>query len=984
MPEGVKIYVVTGGTETWHMNDPKTYRDYVKDLLYPKTLDSDLTPAENAQIDNMAGDLLSKYRTNISGLQFWEVVSDGTVNRMVNRQTYIGQYMTDPKFFARIIDYGAPEDPDCKYDLIIWDHGGGITGYGADDILSQYKNDHKGEDLSHLPDTTFTLEQMRQAIADSDYIKNGGKFDFIGFDACLMASYEVASTLKDLSHYYIGSEEIEPGAGWDYMALFTALSENPGMSTRDLGSKIIDSFLEQYKGNNESTLSLVDMTGVDELDDAVSNFAEILLKELEVNEYDSSIYLQIINNVGKKAHFSNRNGYYTSNYLDLKRLVSIFASNDLGFSKELRNASEEVLNRLDECVLYNKWLEKDVENGGLSIYFPLAAYYEVDSEKPGYSYYNNTASKAVKIYNESDINEEYKRAVARFALLSIAGKMVGQDWQDLKINDSKTIVSKIKSDLDWNEHWRLLYEAAKVDESDTNDPTLKDFEKILADRITRNDITVTKPDSQENPAMVEVAKPQSMAVGDVVEVKVELFDKDNNYIGSLGNTSQYSKYEKYEDDKAVYSINPYDMLWYLLNGQICSMYITTEYDDGSYQGYIPVCYWADAQSASNLDMKDGESRKEYLKRAAKEGKVSTVYLNVLSDKNGENFEVMSYSSVDASDGTVNAADTNLSGIANRYYELLGGMDNFYKIETPAVFSLGTIYYEEKEKLNVTKDYISDVGQSYYISDTYGNTYYLTDDNLGGEGKGLSNYYKSIPYTDEDGKPIDPMTWEKSLLKAEEVREAAAQEAANASEGGNSTSTALDQEAVAAKSTDVAAEETEKEIVTETSDLTAETVTKNAEPASEEALKEVKEEVTDEEAAKEVTDEEVAEEVTEEEPTEEVTDEEPAEEVVDEEAAEEVTEEEAAEEVTDEEPAKEVTEEPAKEEPAEEVVEEPAEEVAEVTVEKSAEEIAEEPVAKPEAEEKGEEKGEETPEKIEEQIPEALPLETNTEVTTEDD
>ena len=257
------------------------------------------------------------------------------------------------------------------------------------------------------------------------------------------------------------------------------------------------------------------------------------------------------------------------------------------------------------------------------------------------------------------------------------------------------------------------------------------------------------------------------------------------------------------------------------------MYITTAYDDGSYKGYIPVCYWTDAQSASNMNMASGESRTDYLKRAAGEGKVTTIYLNVVSDKSGENFKVVSYSSLNSGNGAVEAASTNLNNLANSYYELLGGMDNFFTVkETPTVFSLGTIYHKEQEKLSITKDYITGgdnthIGVSYYLSDTYGNNYYIHDYNLG-EGKGLDGHEKEIPATDEDGNDVVPMTWEKSLEKAEEVREAARKEAEEASEGGDSTSNSLEPALTASLTKEAAPEETEKEAATE------ETATEDAE------------------------------------------------------------------------------------------------------------------------------------------------------------
>ena len=203
------------------------------------------------------------------------------------------------------------------------------------------------------------------------------------------------------------------------------------------------------------------------------------------------------------------------------------------------------------------------------------------------------------------------------------------------------------------------------------------------------------------------------------------------------------------------------------------MYITDIYEDSSYKGYIPVCFWADARSASTMDMQDNETRTDYLKRAAKEGKVKTVYLEVYSDEAGENFQVGSYRTVNMQDGGVYAAEIDLDYLENRYYELLGGAEDLYTIQdTPTVFSLGTVYYEGKTELSVSTAYIEGLGNNYYVSDVYGNEYYLTDENLG-TGQGLDDFYDTTSTSSGDeGESDSTMSWEKSQVIAEEVRQQA--------------------------------------------------------------------------------------------------------------------------------------------------------------------------------------------------------------------
>ncbi|MBQ1490817.1 MAG: hypothetical protein IIZ39_02555, partial [Blautia sp.] len=63
-------------------------------------------------------------------------------------------------------------------------------------------------------------------------LKNAGlRYDFIGFDTCLMATVENARMLADYADYMIASEETEPGIGWYYTNWLTALSRNTSIPT---------------------------------------------------------------------------------------------------------------------------------------------------------------------------------------------------------------------------------------------------------------------------------------------------------------------------------------------------------------------------------------------------------------------------------------------------------------------------------------------------------------------------------------------------------------------------------------------------------------------------------------------------------------------------------------------------------------------------------------------------------------------------------
>src|SRR5690606_23301949 len=97
-------------------------------------------------------------------------------------------------------------------------------------------------------------------------------FDLLGFDACLMAGYEVASPLRDYGTYLLASEEVEPRFGWDWTSFGLPAA---GLGTPALAEQVIAGFEARALRDKElsTTLSLVDLTQLDRLDAAVGELA---------------------------------------------------------------------------------------------------------------------------------------------------------------------------------------------------------------------------------------------------------------------------------------------------------------------------------------------------------------------------------------------------------------------------------------------------------------------------------------------------------------------------------------------------------------------------------------------------------------------------------------------------------------------------------------------------------------------------------------
>ena len=174
----------------------------------------------------------------------------------------------DPQVLADFIARGVADYPADHYGLIISDHGASWPGVGGDESSDQ---------------DSLELWELYEAIAAGT--ESGGieKLDLLGFDACLMATYEVASTLAPLADRLLASQELEPGHGWDYSAL-AMVGENGGATVDELGSAIIAGFQAQaveQEDDAEITLSLTDLTAMPAVDAALAEFTGQLVSRVD-------------------------------------------------------------------------------------------------------------------------------------------------------------------------------------------------------------------------------------------------------------------------------------------------------------------------------------------------------------------------------------------------------------------------------------------------------------------------------------------------------------------------------------------------------------------------------------------------------------------------------------------------------------------------------------------------------------------------------
>lgn len=242
----------------------------------------------------------------------------------------------DPDVLADFIAYAVKEYPAANYALILNDHGSSWPGVGADGS--------SGNDQ-------LTLAELHDGVAAGLEAAGIDRLDLIGFDACLMATYETASLLQDVADRMLSSEELEPGYGWDYTALEAAAR---GGSVDDLAASVIKAFSEQSlrEGESQVTLSSIDLTKMPAVDEAVDAFAAALTADAA--ELAPDIGRALTQNLGFGA---------TPDYN--------FYMTDLGMLGDaLGGAGAAVASAIDDAVVDSMDGQATRGASGMAIYFP--------------------------------------------------------------------------------------------------------------------------------------------------------------------------------------------------------------------------------------------------------------------------------------------------------------------------------------------------------------------------------------------------------------------------------------------------------------------------------------------------------------------------------------------------------------------------------------------------------------------------------------
>ena len=259
-------------------------------------------------------------------------------------------------------------------------------------LIEEYQKEMGGP--AESPDENITrsilLDDDSRDFVDNLELKDvfsdfEGKIDIIGFDACLMNMMEVAYQLKDSAKVIVGSEETEPGAGWDYEAILRYLAENPEADNDDISRKIVSSYIDFYKksGSEEGlTLSSIRTDALAHVAECMNSFAYAVL------QHEPNIFKTLRNIVDDVEYFSDEDLYF--DLFHFVTLTKAYYSEEEHFQEDIRKAADELLEAIEASVIENKTIRHDNAHG-ISVYLGT---------------YARMSPLAMNIFSKLDINGE--------------------------------------------------------------------------------------------------------------------------------------------------------------------------------------------------------------------------------------------------------------------------------------------------------------------------------------------------------------------------------------------------------------------------------------------------------------------------------------------------------------------------------------------------------------------------------------------------
>src|SRR5262245_19143035 len=145
----------------------------------------------------------------------------------------------NPQTLVSFLTWAQEEVAAERYLLVLWGHGLGI-GHAL--VITESSADvaQEGQDGLSAAELAGVLQGFKE--------QRGGKpLDILGFNSCFMSGVEIAFELRGLVGRILGTQDLEPLAGWPYGRILRRLKANPSASPATVAKMVTQEVIRSFK-----------------------------------------------------------------------------------------------------------------------------------------------------------------------------------------------------------------------------------------------------------------------------------------------------------------------------------------------------------------------------------------------------------------------------------------------------------------------------------------------------------------------------------------------------------------------------------------------------------------------------------------------------------------------------------------------------------------------------------------------------------------
>ena len=256
--------------------------------------------------------------------------------------------MGDPEVLSEFLMWAHKNYPSEYLALIVWDHGDSWAR--SSDPFDDMPEAVSWDETSNS-ELSIAKGHLRQGL--EDIVAARGPIDVVGFDACLMGSWEVAHSLQDQASYMAASEASVGMLGFQYHQVISMLRD---AAAEPDGADLADELAASAAGAGEWTFSAIDLKQMGDLNAAVDELAGKALNDVAL---ERALLKARTNARGVDSTYKNW-------YLDLNDLGRALTESA---NSEMRASGEAIEAGIDEAVLSAHNNPPYAWSGGLTIMF---------------------------------------------------------------------------------------------------------------------------------------------------------------------------------------------------------------------------------------------------------------------------------------------------------------------------------------------------------------------------------------------------------------------------------------------------------------------------------------------------------------------------------------------------------------------------------------------------------------------------------------